>query len=87
MERQPPAPQGSTEPAAAAAGVVAAEARESAAPAAVAAEGAAAKRRHPPKVDWWISPTSSAPDRDDNPVKPISIGSSRVVLDVVVFLD
>jgi hypothetical protein len=43
MERQPPAPQGSTEPAAAAAEeVVAAEAQESAAPAAVAAEGAAA---------------------------------------------
>jgi hypothetical protein len=39
MERQPPAPQGSTEPAAAAAEeVVAAEAQESAAPAAVAAE-------------------------------------------------
>jgi hypothetical protein len=43
MERQPPAPQGSTEPAAAAAKeVVAAEAQESAAPAAVVAEGAAA---------------------------------------------
>jgi hypothetical protein len=43
MERQPPAPQGSTKPAAAAAeGVVAAEAQESAAPAAIAAEGAAA---------------------------------------------
>jgi hypothetical protein len=42
MERQPPAPQGSTEPAAAAAGeVVAAEAQESAAPTAVTAEGAA----------------------------------------------
>jgi hypothetical protein len=42
MERQPPAPQGSTEPAAAAAEeVVAAKAQESAAPAAVAAEGAA----------------------------------------------
>jgi hypothetical protein len=43
MERQPPAPQGSTEPAAAAVEeVVAAEAQESAALAAVAAEGAAA---------------------------------------------
>jgi hypothetical protein len=43
MERQPPAPQGSTEPAAAAAEeVVAAEAQESAAPAAIAAEEAAA---------------------------------------------
>jgi hypothetical protein len=43
MERQPPAPQGSTEPAAATAEeVVAAEAQESAAPAAVVAEGAAA---------------------------------------------
>jgi hypothetical protein len=43
MERQPPAPQGSTEPAAVAAEeVVAAGAQESAAPAAVAAEGAAA---------------------------------------------
>jgi hypothetical protein len=43
MERQPPAPQGSTEPAAAAAEeVVAAEARESAAPAVVAAEEPAA---------------------------------------------
>jgi hypothetical protein len=43
MERQPPAPQGSTEPAAAAAEeVVAAEAQESTAPTAVAAEGAAA---------------------------------------------
>jgi hypothetical protein len=43
MERQPPAPQGSTEPAAAAVEeVVAAEAEERAAPAAVTAEGAAA---------------------------------------------
>jgi hypothetical protein len=43
MEHQPPAPQGSTEPAAVAAEeVVAAGAQESAAPAAVAAEGAAA---------------------------------------------
>jgi activator of HSP90 ATPase len=43
MERQPSAPQRSTEPAAAAAeGVVAAEAQESAAPAASTAEGAAA---------------------------------------------
>jgi predicted secreted protein len=42
MERQPFAPQGSTEPATAAAEeVVAVEAQESAAPAAVAAEGAA----------------------------------------------
>jgi hypothetical protein len=42
MERQPPAPQGSTEPVVAAAeGVVAGEAQESAAPAAVAAEEAA----------------------------------------------
>jgi hypothetical protein len=38
MERQPPAPQGSTEPAAAAEEVVAAEAQESAAPAVVPAE-------------------------------------------------
>jgi hypothetical protein len=43
MERQPSAPQRSTEPAAVAAEeVVAAEVQESAAPAAVAAEGAAA---------------------------------------------
>jgi hypothetical protein len=42
MERQPPAPQGSTEPAAAAEEVVAAEAQESTAPAAVTAEGAVA---------------------------------------------
>jgi hypothetical protein len=43
MERQPPAPQGSTESVAAAAEeVVAAEAQGSAAPAVVAAEGAAA---------------------------------------------
>jgi hypothetical protein len=43
MERQPPAPQGSTEPAAAAAEeVVAAEVQESAAPIAVTLEGAAA---------------------------------------------
>jgi hypothetical protein len=43
MERLPPAPQESTEPAAAAAeGVVTAEAQESAAPAAVTAEEAAA---------------------------------------------
>jgi hypothetical protein len=42
MERQPPTPQGSTEPVAAAAEeVVAAEAQESTAPAAVAAEGVA----------------------------------------------
>jgi hypothetical protein len=45
MERQPPAPQGSTEPAAAAAEEVeAAEARESSAPAGVAAEEAAAAK-------------------------------------------
>jgi hypothetical protein len=45
MERQPSAPQRSTEPAAAAAEeVVAAEVQESAAPAAVAAEGAAATK-------------------------------------------
>jgi hypothetical protein len=43
MERQPPAPQGSTEPAAAVAKeVVAAEAQEITAPAAVTAEGEAA---------------------------------------------
>jgi hypothetical protein len=43
MERQPPAPQGSTEPATAAAeDVVAAEAQENTAPAAVTAEEAAA---------------------------------------------
>jgi hypothetical protein len=43
MESQPPAPQGSTEPAATAAeGVVAAEVQESAAPTAVTAEGATA---------------------------------------------
>jgi hypothetical protein len=43
MERQPPAPQGSTEPAAAAVGeVAAAGAQESAAPAAGTTEGAAA---------------------------------------------
>jgi hypothetical protein len=41
MERQPPAPQGSTEPAAAAEELVAAGAQESAAPAAVTAEEAA----------------------------------------------
>jgi hypothetical protein len=41
MERQPPAPQGSMEPAAAVEEVVAAEAQESAAPAAIAAEEAA----------------------------------------------
>jgi hypothetical protein len=45
MERQPPAPQGSTEPAAAAAEeVVAAEAQEIAAPAAVTTEEAAAAK-------------------------------------------
>jgi hypothetical protein len=43
MERQPPAPQGSTEPAATAAEeVVAAEAQESTAPAAIAVEEATA---------------------------------------------
>jgi hypothetical protein len=43
MEHQPPAPQGSTEPAAATAEeLMAAEAQESTAPAAVTAEGAAA---------------------------------------------
>jgi hypothetical protein len=41
MERQPPAPQGSTEPAAATEEVVAAGAQESAAPATITAEGAA----------------------------------------------
>jgi hypothetical protein len=65
MERQPPAPQGSTEPAAAAAEeVMAAEAQESAAPAAVAAEGAAAveaQEEAPAELDWWTSPASSAP--------------------------
>jgi hypothetical protein len=42
LERQPPAPQGSTEPAAAAEEVVAAGAQEGAAPAAATAEEAAA---------------------------------------------
>jgi hypothetical protein len=42
MERQPPAPQGSTKPVAAAEEVVAAEAQESVAPAAVTAEEAMA---------------------------------------------
>jgi predicted secreted protein len=42
MERQPPAPQGNTEPEAVSAEVMAAGAQESAAPAAVAAEEAAA---------------------------------------------
>jgi hypothetical protein len=47
MERQPPAPQGSTEPTAAAAEeVVAGEAQESATPAAVAAEEAAVAKAH-----------------------------------------
>jgi hypothetical protein len=65
MERQPPAPQESTEPAAATAGeVVAAEAQESTTPAAVTVEEAATqrrKRRHPPRLDWWTSPASSVP--------------------------
>jgi hypothetical protein len=52
MERQPPAPQGSTEPAAATAEeVVAAEAQESAAPAVVTAEGAAAAEAQEEALD------------------------------------
>jgi hypothetical protein len=65
MERQPPAPQGSTEPAAAAAEeVMAAEAQESTALAAVAAEGAAAveaQEEAPAELDWWTLPAPSAP--------------------------
>jgi hypothetical protein len=65
MERQPSAPQRSTEPAATAAEeVVAAEAQESTAPAAVAAEGQRPqrhKKRRPPRVDGWTSPASSVP--------------------------
>jgi hypothetical protein len=56
LERQPPAPQGSTEPAAAATEeVVVTGAQESAAPAAVAAEEAAAaeaQEEAPPRLDW-----------------------------------
>jgi hypothetical protein len=65
MERQPSAPQRSTEPAATAAEeVVAAEAQESTAPATAAAEGQRTqrhKKRRPPRVDGWTSPTSSVP--------------------------
>jgi hypothetical protein len=56
LERQPPAPQGSTEPVAAAVEeVVDTRAQEGAAPAAVAAKEAALQRRRkrrPPRVDW-----------------------------------
>jgi hypothetical protein len=56
LERQPPAPKGSTEPATAAAEeVVAAGAQESAAPTTAAggeAKPQRRKRRRPPKLDW-----------------------------------
>jgi hypothetical protein len=56
LERQPPAPQGSTEPAAATAEeVVAAGAQEDAAPATIAVEeatAAEAQKEAPPKLDW-----------------------------------
>jgi hypothetical protein len=56
LERQPPAPQGSTEPAIAAVEeVVATGAQEGTAPAAVAAEeevAAGAQEEAPPRVDW-----------------------------------
>jgi hypothetical protein len=65
LERQPPAPQGSTEQTTAAAEeVIAAGAQESAAPATAAEEEATAtrrKRKHPPKLDWWILPASLEP--------------------------
>jgi hypothetical protein len=64
MERQPPAPQGSMEPAGTAVEeVVAAETQESAAPAAVAAEEATAAeaQEEAPRLDWWTSPTSLLP--------------------------
>jgi hypothetical protein len=81
MEYQPPAPQGSTEPAAAAAGeVAAAGAQESAAPATGTAEGAAtAEAQEEAPVEAGLVDIASilgAPDRDDSPVKPVSVGSS-----------
>jgi hypothetical protein len=63
LERQPPAPQGSTEPVAATVEeVVASGAQEGTALAAAAAEEAVAagrRRRRPPRVDWSTSPASS----------------------------
>jgi hypothetical protein len=62
LERQPPAPQGSTEPVAATIEeVVASGVQESAAPAAITEEAVAAgrRRRRPPRVDWSTSPASS----------------------------
>jgi hypothetical protein len=92
LERQPPAPQESMEPAAAAVEeVVATGAQEGAALAAVAAEeamGTEVQEETPAEgglVD--IASILGAPGRDDSPVKLVSTASSRVVLVVVVEVD
>jgi hypothetical protein len=82
LERQPPASQGSTEPAAAAAEeVVAAGARESAT-SATAAGGEAttteAQEEAPTEARYCQHPW--CPGRDDSPVKFVSAEPSRVVL-------
>jgi hypothetical protein len=65
LERQPPAPQGSTEPVATAVEeVVASGAQEGTAPAAAAVEeavAAGAQEETPAGVDWSILPASLAP--------------------------
>jgi hypothetical protein len=64
LERQPPAPQGSTEPVTAAVEeVVASGAQESAAPATLQRrrQPQVHRRRRPPRVDWSTLPASSVP--------------------------
>jgi hypothetical protein len=73
MERQPPAAQGSTEPATAAAEEAAATEAQAEAPAEAGL------------VD--ITSILGAPNCDGGPVKLVSVDSSRVVHDVVVVLD
>jgi hypothetical protein len=91
MERQPPAPQESTEPGAAVRTKWWPQKRRRALHPLLLLQKRQRpqrrKRRHPPKLDWWTSPASSAPDRDGGPVKLVSVESSRVVLDMVVVLD
>jgi hypothetical protein len=88
MERQPPAAQEGAEPTAgsaeeAAEGAVATEAQEEAHAEAVAVEA----QEEAPAEAGLVDIASILGARDSSPVKPVSVESSRVVLDVVVELD
>jgi hypothetical protein len=88
MERQPPAAQEGAEPAVAAAeeaaeGAVATEVQEEVPAEAVAVEA----QEEAPAEAGLVDIASILGARDSSPVKPVSVESSRVVLDVVVELD